>query len=62
MAFLAIAIVVALGVGAIIAGIGFLVPAGSTAQTTLYVAGGTIAGLTWFAFPVWWLAVASTST
>lgn len=62
VALLALAIVVALAVGAIVMGIGFVAPAGSAAQTTLYVVGGAIAGLAWFAFPVWWLAVASTAT
>lgn len=62
VAFLAIAIVVALVVGGIIAGIGYLTPAASAPQTTLYAVGGAIAGLSWFAFPVWWLAVASTLT
>jgi hypothetical protein len=61
VALLAVAIVVALVVGAIIAGVGYLAPAGSAGQTALYVVGGAIAGLTWFAFPVWWLAVASTA-
>ena len=61
VSFFAIAIVVALVVAGIVAGIGALAPAGSAVQTTLYVVGGAIGGLAWFAFPVWWLTVASTA-
>lgn len=56
----AIAMAVALVVGGIIAGIGYLAPAGSALQATFYVAGGAIGGLAWLAFPTWWLIVAST--
>jgi len=60
IATLAIAMLVALLVAAILAGIAFAVGAESTLQTTLYVVAGVIGGLAWCAFPVWWLAVAST--
>ena len=58
---LAIALLVALLVGAAIAGIGYLTPANSTVHTTLYVIGAVVGGLAWFVFPSWWLAVASTA-
>lgn len=58
--FLAIAILVAFVVGGILAGIGFLAPAGSAVQTVLYAIGITIGGASWFAFPIWWLILAAT--
>ncbi|WP_411722519.1 hypothetical protein [Mycetocola sp.] len=58
---LAIVLFVALLVGAAAAGVGFLAPSGSPVQTGFYTAGAVIGGLAWFAFPIWWLAVASTA-
>ncbi|MGR2752714.1 hypothetical protein [Agromyces arachidis] len=59
-AVLALAMLIALVVGAALAGIGFAVPAGSPVQTALYVGAGVIGGLAWLAFPAWWLIVAAT--
>ncbi len=57
---LAIAIVVAFVAGGIVAGLGYVSPAGSALQTTLYIVGGSLVGLSWFAFPAWWLILAPT--
>lgn len=61
VSILAIAILVAVVVGGIAAGIGYLAPAGSALQTSLYVTGGVVVGLSSFAFPAWWLILASTA-
>ena len=61
VAILAIALLLALAAGAAIIGIGYLVGSSSPIQFPLYVTGAVIGGLAWFAFPVWWLALASTA-
>ncbi|MRX42963.1 hypothetical protein [Agromyces kandeliae] len=61
MAF-AIAMIAAFAVGAIVGGIAFVAAEGSVLRATLLGVAVAICGLAWVAFPVWWLAVASTVT
>ncbi|WP_438853775.1 hypothetical protein [Agromyces sp. M3QZ16-3] len=59
---LAIAIAAALAACAVIGGIGFLAADGSALRSALFGIAVVLGGLAWIAFPVWWLAVASTVT
>jgi hypothetical protein len=61
VSILAIALLAALLIGAVAAVGGYLLPTGSPPQTALYIAAGVFGVPAWFAFPVWWLAVASTA-
>ncbi|WP_232466136.1 hypothetical protein [Diaminobutyricimonas sp. LJ205] len=61
LSFFAIGLLVAFILGAVLAGVGYLLHAGSSAQMPLYIVAATVGGLAWCAFPVWWLAVASTA-
>ncbi|WP_400997015.1 hypothetical protein [Agromyces sp. GXQ0307] len=60
IATFAVAMVIALVAAGILGVVGFAAGAGSGVQATLYVGAGVVGGLAWLAFPVWWLAVAST--
>ncbi|GAA2035022.1 hypothetical protein GCM10009819_19260 [Agromyces tropicus] len=62
LAVLAIALLAALVACAIAGGIGFLAADGSAVRTVLFGVAVVLGGLAWIAFPVWWLAVASTVT
>ncbi len=61
VAVFAIALLVALLVGMVAAGVGYVAPAQSPLQTTLFIAAGATGGPAWFGFPFWWLALAATA-
>jgi hypothetical protein len=61
LSFFAIGLLAGFVVGAVVAGIGYLLPAGSPAQMPLYIGAAVVGGFAWCAFPIWWLAVASTA-
>ncbi|WP_353826465.1 hypothetical protein [Agromyces sp. SYSU T0242] len=61
-AILAIAVIAAFLAGAVVAGLAFAAADGSALRTVLFAVAVGVGGLAWIAFPVWWLAVASTVT